>query len=44
MRGEDERPAAAYLRVACERYRLIREHEWNAEVMEAVTSRGKKKR
>jgi hypothetical protein len=44
VRGEDERPAAAYLRVACERYRLIREHEWNAEVMEAVTSRGKKKR
>ncbi|WP_332664743.1 chromosome partitioning protein ParB [Aeromicrobium sp.] len=44
VRGEDERPAEAYLRVACERYRLIREHEWNAEVMEAVTSKGKKKR
>ncbi len=36
VRGPDERPAAAYLRVAGERYRLIREHEWNAEVMEAV--------
>src|SRR5687768_10824515 len=44
VRGEDERLAEAYLRVACERYRLIREHEWNAEVMDAVTRKGKKKR
>jgi hypothetical protein len=44
VRGEDERPAEAYMRVACERYRLIRDHEWNAEVMEAVTRRGKKRR
>jgi len=44
VRGEDERPAQAYLRVAGERYRLIREHEWNTEVMDAVTRRGKKKR
>jgi len=44
VRGEDERPAAAYLRVAGERYRLIREHEWNTEVMEAVTRKGKKKK
>lgn len=44
VRGEDERPAEAYLRVACERYRLIREHEWNADVMGAVGRRGKKKR
>jgi hypothetical protein len=44
VRGEDERPAAAYLRVAGERYRLIREHEWNTEVMDAVTRKGKKKR
>jgi hypothetical protein len=44
VRGKDERPAEAYLRVACERYRLIREHEWNAEVMDAVKSKGKKKR
>jgi hypothetical protein len=36
VRGPDERPAAAYLRVAGERYRLIREHEWNSEVLEAV--------
>jgi hypothetical protein len=44
VRGKDERPAEAYLRVACERYRLIREHEWNAEVMEAVTSKGGKRK
>ena len=44
VRGEDERPAAAYLRVAGERYRLIREHEWNTEVMDAVTRKGKKKK
>jgi hypothetical protein len=44
VRGDDERPAEAYLRVACERYRLIREHEWNAEVMDAVKGQRKKKR
>jgi len=43
VRGDDERPAEAYLRVACERYRLIREHEWNTEVLQAV-KKGKKKR
>lgn len=45
VRGSDERPAEAYLRVACERYRLIREHEWNAEVLAAVKAgKGKKRR
>ncbi len=44
VRGKDERPAAAYLRVAGERYRLIREHEWNAEIMDAVKRKGKRKR
>lgn len=44
VRGEDERPAEAYLRVAGERYRLIREHAWNAEVMDAVKGKGKRKR
>ncbi|GAA3511355.1 ParB N-terminal domain-containing protein [Aeromicrobium panaciterrae] len=43
VRGGDERPAEAYLRVACERYRLIREHEWNAEVMAAV-KKGKRRK
>ncbi|MRJ78101.1 chromosome partitioning protein ParB [Aeromicrobium sp. SMF47] len=44
VRGDDERPAEAYLRVAEERYRLIREHEWNAEVIKAVAGKGRKKR
>jgi hypothetical protein len=44
VRGDDERPAEAYLRVACERYRLIREHEWNTEVMDEVARKGKKRR
>lgn len=44
VRGPDERPAEAYLRVACERYRLIREHEWNAEVLEAVRAARRRSR
>lgn len=36
VRGADERPAEAYVRVARERYRLIREHEWNAEVLQSI--------
>jgi hypothetical protein len=44
VRGEGERPAEAYMRVACERYRLIREHEWNAEILDEVTRKGKKRR
>lgn len=44
VRGKDERSAEAYLRVAGERYRLIREHEWNAEVIDAVRRKGKKRR
>ncbi|MET1037301.1 MAG: ParB N-terminal domain-containing protein [Aeromicrobium sp.] len=44
VRGEDERPAEAYLRVAAERYRLIREHEWNAEVLAQVGRKGGRKR
>lgn len=43
VRGPDERPAEAYLRVAGERYRLIREHEWSAEIM-AEVKKGKRKR
>ena len=44
VRGDDERPAEAYLRVACERYRLIREHEWKAEVLDEVKGKGRRKR
>jgi hypothetical protein len=36
VRGEDESGADAYIRVARERYRLIREHDWNREVLERV--------
>ncbi|MFI5428543.1 metallophosphoesterase [Aeromicrobium sp. UC242_57] len=42
VRGPDERPAEAYLRVAGERFRLIREHDWNEDVMAAVKRKGKK--
>jgi len=31
--------AEAYLRVACERYRLMRTHEWNDEVIERLRGR-----
>jgi len=41
LRGPTERPAEAYLRIAGERYRLIREHEWSTEILDAV---GKAKR
>jgi hypothetical protein len=44
VRGKDERPAEAYLRVAGERYRLIRDHAWDAEIMAAVARKGRKKR
>ena len=43
VRGDKERPAEAFLRVACERYRLIREHEWSTEVLDEVR-KGQRKR
>ena len=36
LRHPDETAADAYLRVACDRYYLAREHVWNAEVMERL--------
>ena len=39
VRGHGETGADAYLRVAAERYRLIREHEWNNEVMRMISER-----
>lgn len=36
VRGEDETEADAYLRVTCERYRLIREHAWNEDVLTKI--------
>ena len=45
VRGPTETLAEAYLRVACERYRLIREHDWNADIMEQVKAgKGRKRR
>lgn len=43
VRGPRERPAEAYLRVASERYRLIREHEWNAEVLNSIKKKHRRK-
>lgn len=43
VRGPKERPAEAFLRVACERYRLIREHAWNEEVL-AEVKKGKRRK
>ncbi len=36
VRGRDESGADAYIRVAGERYRLIREHDWNREVLKTI--------
>ena len=44
VRGRDETGADAYLRVAGERYRLIREHEWNDEVMQKIADRKRRRR
>jgi hypothetical protein len=38
VRGEHETGADAYIRVAGERYRLIREHDWNRDVMEKIAA------
>lgn len=43
VRGEGERPAEAYLRVAGERYRLIREHDWSTEVLDAIRRKGRRR-
>lgn len=37
VRGPDETGADAYIRVARERYRLIREHAWNSDVMARIS-------
>jgi hypothetical protein len=44
VRGEDETEADAYMRVSGERYRLIREHEWNRDIMAQVTRRKRRPR
>ena len=44
VRGSGERPAEAYLRVACERYRLIRDHEWSQEILDQVKKGPRRRR
>jgi hypothetical protein len=43
VRGRDETGADAYIRVAKERYRLIREHDWNRDVMKMVADQAARK-
>jgi hypothetical protein len=43
VRGVNERPAEAYLRVSGERFRLIREHEWTQDVLAAVKPKRRRK-
>ncbi len=40
VRGQHETGADAYIRVAKERYRLIREHDWNRDVLRMVAEKG----
>lgn len=44
VRGADETGADAYIRVARERYRLIREHDWNADVLKRIAAEGRVKK
>jgi hypothetical protein len=44
VRGRDETGADAYIRVAGERYRLIREHDWNRDVMRLVAESSRRRR
>jgi hypothetical protein len=44
VRGRNETGADAYIRVAGERYRLIREHDWNRDVMKIVAENARARR
>ena len=44
VRGPGETGADAYLRVAGERYRLIREHDWNQDVLRTIAEQGRPRR
>ncbi|MEO7351979.1 MAG: hypothetical protein ABIR34_00035, partial [Marmoricola sp.] len=44
VRGPQETGGDAYLRVAGERYRLIREHAWNEGVMQMVLAESRTRR
>ena len=41
VRGRDETGADAYIRIAGERYRLIREHDWNATCSQLIAEKGR---
>lgn len=43
VRGEEETPADAYMRVSGERYRLIREHAWTEDVMREIRQRKRRR-
>lgn len=44
VKGDDELDADAYMRAAGERYRLIREHEWDREIMKQVRAAKQRRR
>lgn len=44
LRRSGETPADAYLRIACEKYELTREHTWNGEVLDAVRGKPRKRK
>lgn len=44
VQGDDESDADAYMRVAGERYRLIREHLWDREVMAQISGASRRRR
>jgi hypothetical protein len=44
VRGRTETGADAYIRVAAERYRLIREHDWNRDVLRTIAEQQAKAR
>lgn len=43
LKGEDETEADAYMRVAGERYRLIREHLWDREIVNQIKGQARKR-
>lgn len=44
LRRPAEKGADAYLRIACERYELTREHTWDTDMLESMRERGRKRR
>jgi hypothetical protein len=44
VRGADETGADAYIRIAKERYRLLREHDWNRDVVKRVAEHTRSRR